>query len=95
LQYLVDENAPEEGEEDDEHYEPDNFEDAPTYSMTRSFVDEKQAALHALGTFAMSCPRAMIAHIPSCMPALQVTSQYVHHDVRAHSAYTLECTLVL
>jgi hypothetical protein len=46
-------------------------------------LDEKSAAMHALGVYAHYCPLGFSSHIP---PALELASRgvaYFHEDVRA------------
>jgi len=46
------------------------------------FLDEKSAAVHALGVFALHCPRGFFSHMESSMETLEKLWDYFHENIR-------------
>ncbi len=71
----------EEGEDDD---------NLKGITVRTAFLDEKTAALHALGMFAISCPKAFLPHMPTCIQMLETIWNYFNETVRYQVVQTYQ-----
>ena len=59
-------------------------------SVRTAFLDEKTSALHALGMFSISCPKAFLPHLPTCVQMLEVIWNYFNETVRYQVVQTYQ-----
>jgi hypothetical protein len=55
-----------------------------------TFLDEKAAAIHALGEFARSCPLKFEPYFEKALTILDTTFDYFHDNVREQSTVCYE-----
>ncbi len=54
-----------------------------------NFIDEKAAAIHALGNIAMNCSGLMFPYLEKVVNALMEVGFYLHSNIRYHVCLTL------
>lgn len=75
--------------EDDDDSEEDMDEDG-VYKVRTVFLDEKTAALHAIGSLALACPSKVLAHLPRIEQNLDILFDYFHENIRMQCVTTSE-----
>lgn len=67
----------------------DSAEDFVGFDIDNSFIDEKAAAIHALGNIALNCSSLVFPHMAQIIASLQEMCFYVHENIRYHVCLTL------
>lgn len=49
-----------------------------------NFIDEKSAAVHAIGTLCLYCPTLVIPRMEEILDVLSAVSFYFHENIRYH-----------
>ncbi len=75
------------GSGSDEEEDDDNLKGI---NVRTAFLDEKTAALHAMGLFSISCPKAFLAHMENCIKTLELVWNYFSETVRFQVVQTYQ-----
>lgn len=59
-------------------------------TVRTAFIDEKTTALHALGLFSISCPKAFLQYMPNCIQMLETIWNYFNETVRYQVVQTYQ-----
>ena len=59
------------------------------FDVDTHFIDEKAAAIHALGNLALNCSSLMFPNLAVVVPALLECGFYMHENIRYHVCLTL------
>lgn len=74
-------------DEDDDSDDDDMGEDG-IYKVRTVFLDEKTAALHAIGSLALACPSKVVQHLARIEQNLEVLFDYFHENIRMQCVTT-------
>jgi len=53
-----------------------------------NFIDEKAAAVHALGNLCLFCPSLLLPRLPEVLEVLSNLGFYMHENIRYHVCLT-------
>jgi hypothetical protein len=59
------------------------------FDLDNNFIDEKAAAIHALGNICLNCSSLVFPHMASIITDLQEMTFYVHENIRYHVCLTM------
>lgn len=57
--------------------------------IDQGFIDEKAAAIHALGNICQNCSSLVYPHLATIITSLQEVGFYLHENIRYHVALTM------
>ena len=57
-------------------------------AVNTASLDERCAALFAMGSFALSCPKDFLPHMDNCLKALEVINDFINETVRSQAIQT-------
>lgn len=67
----------------------DDGEQVVGFDIDTGFIDEKAAAIHALGNICLNCPSLVFPHLATIITQLQEVAFYLHENIRYHVCMTL------
>ncbi|GAM20378.1 hypothetical protein SAMD00019534_035530 [Acytostelium subglobosum LB1] len=82
------------GIDNDEDDEDDEDDLGTSISVRTSFLDEKCAAIHAIGVIAVSLPQSFLPYSGQVITSLEQLLAYFHEDIRFESLITLQSLAV-